>query len=81
MGEFFTAAVQFLGSRNADGTVKMTDLQYFVFFTIAHVCRGGDPFVVFAMFYKGHTYLQSQIDPRRTGDRATARQRRADLSA
>ena len=41
MGNLFTAAVNFF-IRNADGTVKMNDQQYFLFFAVADVCRGGD---------------------------------------
>ena len=58
-GEFFVGKFN-LGICNADGTRKMTDFQYFGFFTIlmfvasAPVRRG-------RLFYKGRTYLQSQL--------------------
>jgi POT family proton-dependent oligopeptide transporter len=45
---------------NPDGTTKLTEFQFFSFFTIlmfvAACC-----FVVFACFYKGKTHLQSQL--------------------
>ena len=58
MGNLFTAAVNFF-IRNADGTVKMNDQQYFLFFA-ALMFVAAAIFVVFAMFYRGKTYLQSQ---------------------
>ena len=58
MGNLFTAAVNFF-IRNADGTVKMSDQQYFRFFTTLMFVAAAT-FVVFAMFYRGKTYLQSQ---------------------
>ena len=47
---------------NADGTRKLTDLQYFGFFTIL-MFVASTLFVVVACFYKGRTYLQSQLTP------------------
>jgi proton-dependent oligopeptide transporter, POT family len=58
MGNFFTAAVNYF-IRNADGTVKMSDQQYFLFFAVLMLVAAA-VFVVFAMFYQGKTYLQSQ---------------------
>lgn len=58
MGNLFTAAVNYF-IRNADGTVKMNDQQYFLFFAVLMLAAAAT-FVVFAMFYKGRTYLQSQ---------------------
>jgi POT family proton-dependent oligopeptide transporter len=47
---------------NADGTRKLTDFQYFGFFTIV-MFVASTLFVVVACFYKGRTYLQSQLTP------------------
>jgi POT family proton-dependent oligopeptide transporter len=47
---------------NADGTRKLTDFQYFGFFTIL-MFVASILFVVVACFYKGRTYLQSQLTP------------------
>jgi POT family proton-dependent oligopeptide transporter len=58
MGNLFTAAVNYF-IRNADGTVKMNDQQYFLFFAVLMLLAAGI-FVVVAMFYRGRTYLQSQ---------------------
>lgn len=44
---------------NADGTHKLTDYQFFSFFTIL-MFAAAIVFVVVASFYKGRTYLQSQ---------------------
>src|SRR5438132_3536776 len=44
---------------NADGTKKLTDYQYFTFFTIL-MFAASVVFVIVARFYKGRTYLQSQ---------------------
>ena len=61
MGNLFTAGVNYF-IRNADGTVKMNDQQYFLFFAelmlVAAVI-----FVFVASFYRGRTYLQSQDNP------------------
>jgi POT family proton-dependent oligopeptide transporter len=58
MGNLFTAGVNYF-IRNPDGSVKMNDTQYFMFFAqlmfVAAII-----FVVVASFYKGRTYLQSQ---------------------
>lgn len=58
MGNLFTAGVNYF-IRNADGTVKMNDNQYFLFFAgimfVAAII-----FVFVARSYKGRTYLQSQ---------------------
>jgi proton-dependent oligopeptide transporter, POT family len=45
---------------NLDGTKKLTDYQYFRFFTIVMFVAAAI-FVVLACFYKGRTYLQSQL--------------------
>jgi len=45
---------------NLDGTKKLTDYQYFSFFTIVMFVAAAI-FVVLACFYKGQTYLQSQL--------------------
>lgn len=47
---------------NLDGTKKLTDYQYFTFFTIVMFIAAAI-FVVLACFYKGQTYLQSQLTP------------------
>ena len=67
MGNLFTAAVNYF-IRNADGTVKMNDQQYFLFFAVLMLVAAAI-FVVVAMFYRGKTYLQSQevtLDERAT---------------
>ena len=58
MGNLFTAGVNFF-IRNADGTVKMNDQQYFLFFA-ALMLAASVVFVIVASFYRGRTYLQSQ---------------------
>ncbi len=40
----------------------MNDQQYFLFFAVLMLVAAG-VFVVFAMFYRGKTYLQSQDRP------------------
>jgi POT family proton-dependent oligopeptide transporter len=57
-GEFFDARVN-AWIMNADGTKKLTDYQYFVFFTILMFVMSVI-FVIVARYYKGQTYLQSQ---------------------
>jgi POT family proton-dependent oligopeptide transporter len=57
-GNMFTAAVNYF-IRNADGTVKMNDQQYFLFFAVLMLVAAAI-FVAVAMFYRGKTYLQSQ---------------------
>ena len=44
---------------NADGTTKLTEFQFYSFFTIL-MFVAATLFVVFACFYKGRTHLQSQ---------------------
>ncbi len=61
MGNLFTAAVNYF-IRNDDGTVKMNDQQYFLFFA-GLMFAAAAVFVVVAMFYRGKTYLQSQDKP------------------
>jgi POT family proton-dependent oligopeptide transporter len=61
MGNLFTAAVNYF-IRNADGSVKMNDQQYFLFFTMLMLIAAA-VFVVMAVFYHGKTYLQSQEKP------------------
>ena len=58
MGNLFTAGVNYF-IRNADGTVKMNDQQYFLFFA-ALMLIAAVIFVIVASFYRGKTYLQSQ---------------------
>jgi proton-dependent oligopeptide transporter, POT family len=66
LGEFFDARVNAWIIR-ADGTKKLTDYQYFLFFTVLMFVMSVI-FVVVARYYKGRTYLQSQVTPT---DRAT----------
>ena len=79
MGNLFTAAVNFF-IRNADGTVKMSDQQYFLFFAVADVRRGGDLRRLRNVLSWENLPAIAGTDPRRTGHRATALQRRAHLS-
>jgi proton-dependent oligopeptide transporter, POT family len=58
MGNLFTAGVNYF-IRNPDGSVKMNDSQYFLFFA-AIMFVAAVTFVIVAMFYRGKTYLQSQ---------------------
>src|SRR3954470_3658188 len=58
-GEFFVGLFN-AWDVNADGAKKMTDFQYFGFFTIVMFIASA-VFVVLACFYKGRTYLQSQL--------------------
>jgi POT family proton-dependent oligopeptide transporter len=58
-GEFFVGKVN-AWDLNVDGTKKLTDYQYFRFFTIVMFVAAAI-FVVLACFYKGRTYLQSQL--------------------
>jgi POT family proton-dependent oligopeptide transporter len=58
MGNLFTAGVNYV-IRNADGSVKMNDQQYFLFFA-ALMFVATAVFVVTARFYREKTYLQSQ---------------------
>jgi len=58
MGNLFTAGVNYF-IRNADGSVKMNDQQYFLFFA-GLMFVAAAVFVVVASFYRGRTYLQSQ---------------------
>jgi POT family proton-dependent oligopeptide transporter len=59
MGNLFTAGVNYF-IRNDDGTVKMNDQQYFLFFAEL-MAAAAVIFVIVASFYKGRTYLQSQL--------------------
>jgi dipeptide/tripeptide permease len=61
MGNLFTAGVNYV-IRNEDGTVKMNDQQYFLFFAGLMVAAAL-VFVAVASFYRGKTYLQSQDKP------------------
>ena len=58
MGNLFTAGVNYF-IRNPDGSSKMDDQHYYIFFAelmlVAAII-----FVIVACFYKGKTYLQSQ---------------------
>ncbi|MDQ6808256.1 MAG: POT family MFS transporter [Verrucomicrobiota bacterium] len=58
MGNLFTAGVNYF-IRNPDGSVKMNDTQYFMFFAVL-MFVAAIIFVFVAMFYRGRTYLQSQ---------------------
>jgi POT family proton-dependent oligopeptide transporter len=58
-GEFFVGLFN-AWDVSADGTKKLTDLQYFGFFTIVMFVAAA-VFVVLACFYRGQTYLQSQL--------------------
>jgi POT family proton-dependent oligopeptide transporter len=58
-GNFFDAQVN-TWDLNADGTKKLTDYQYFTFFTVL-MFAAAIVFVIVASFYKGRTYLQSQV--------------------
>jgi POT family proton-dependent oligopeptide transporter len=60
-GEFFVGLFN-AWDINADGTKKLSDFQYFGFFTIVMFVASA-LFVVLACFYKGRTYLQSQLTP------------------
>lgn len=44
---------------NPDGTTKLTEFQFYTFFTFL-MLAASVLFVIFACFYKGRTYLQSQ---------------------
>jgi POT family proton-dependent oligopeptide transporter len=57
-GEFFDARFNAWDLR-ADGTRKLTDYQYFTFFTWL-MLAASIVFVFVARYYKGQTYLQSQ---------------------
>ncbi|MES2571725.1 MAG: POT family MFS transporter [Verrucomicrobiota bacterium] len=58
LGNLFTAGVnRFI--RNEDGSVKMNDQQYYLFFA-GLMCVAAAVFVIVARFYRGKTYLQSQ---------------------
>ena len=57
-GEFFVGKFN-AWDLNVDGTKKLTDYQYFTFFTI-FMFAAAVVFVAVASFYKGRTYLQSQ---------------------
>src|SRR5437868_3443088 len=57
-GELFVARVN-AWLLNPDGTKKLTDYQYFTFFTIL-MFAASVVFVFVARYYKGRTYLQSQ---------------------
>src|SRR5206468_1009073 len=57
-GEFFVGKVN-AWDLNADGTHRLTDYQYFTFFTVLMFATA-IVFVIVASFYKGRIYLQSQ---------------------
>jgi POT family proton-dependent oligopeptide transporter len=61
MGNLFTAGVNYF-IRNSDGSVKMNDQQYFLFFA-GLMFLAALIFIVVATFYRGKTYLQSQEHP------------------
>ncbi len=58
MGNLFTAGVNYF-IRNPDGSSKMDDQHYYIFFAVL-MFVAAVVFVIFACFYKGRTYLQSQ---------------------
>ena len=58
MGNLFTAGVNHV-IQNPDGSSKLDDQHYYIFFA-ALMFVAALIFVVFACFYKGRTYLQSQ---------------------
>ena len=61
MGNLFTAGVNYF-IRNPDGSSKLDDQHYYIFF--AELMFGAAIlFVIVACFYKGRTYLQSQEVP------------------
>jgi POT family proton-dependent oligopeptide transporter len=61
MGNLFTAGVNYF-IRNPDGSSKLDDQHYYIFF--AELMFGAAVlFVIVACFYKGRTYLQSQEVP------------------
>ena len=61
LGNAFTAGVNF-AILNPDGTSKMTDFQYYIFFAVLMLVATG-LFVVASNFYRYKTYLQSQDVP------------------
>jgi proton-dependent oligopeptide transporter, POT family len=58
LGNLFTAGVNYF-IRNADGSVKMNDEQYFLFFA-GLMLIAATIFTIVATFYREKTYLQSQ---------------------
>lgn len=60
-GNFFDAQFNSWDIR-ADDTRKLTDYQYFTFFTLL-MFGAAIVFIVVSSFYKGRTYLQSQANP------------------
>ena len=61
MGNLFTAGVNFV-ILNKDGTTKMNDFQYYLFFA-GLMFAAAALFTVVARFYRYRTYLQSQDVP------------------
>jgi POT family proton-dependent oligopeptide transporter len=61
MGNLFTAGVNYF-IRNTDGSVKMNNQQYFLFFACLMFVAAA-VFVLVARFYREKTYLQSQDAP------------------
>jgi len=61
LGNLFTSGVNFF-IQNADGTVKLDNVQYYWFFT-ALMAGTAVIFVIYAQFYKGRTYIQGEPDP------------------
>jgi POT family proton-dependent oligopeptide transporter len=61
LGNAFTAGVNFFIA-NPDGSSKMSDLNYYLFFAGLMLVASGI-FAVVANFYKYRTYLQSQEEP------------------
>lgn len=61
MGNLFTAGVNHF-IQNPDGSSKINDQQYFLFFAVL-MFVAACVFVVVALFYRGKTYLQSQEEP------------------
>ena len=60
LGNLFTSGVNFF-IQNADGSTKMTTVQYYWFFT-ALMGATALAFVVYAQFYKGRTFMQGEAE-------------------
>ena len=71
LGNAFTAGVN-SSIMNPDGTAKMNDFQYFMFFAILMLVATAI-FAVVANFYKYRTYLQSQEPTKKTNARRSRR--------
>jgi len=58
LGNFFVAGVNHY-IQNEDGTSKLTEVQYYQFFTVCMLVTAV-LFVIFAQFYRGKTYIQDE---------------------